>query len=233
MDFIQDHNAVLREHRICEDLSEQTAVRHVLHHGALAQTQTPFSRLFTTTTKYIAFPTRHGVVFASHLWRAVIEAYLVAHLSTQSALHLLGDPLGHRDGSHPAGLRDANFAIFAKACTETRGTRFGTTEQWPQPRPNLRQLLSRTCLMKVLRELRGFPAAGLTGDSQKSAVFDGQNQFVFVPIDGQLFGLVFFRVQPRRLGHNWQLVSLPVDTCEELNWQVNHAEHGVVGVWTS
>lgn len=39
VDFIQDHNAVLREFRICQDLSEQAAVCHVLHQRVLAQTQ--------------------------------------------------------------------------------------------------------------------------------------------------------------------------------------------------
>lgn len=39
VDFIQDYNTVLRKNRICQDLSEQAAVRHVLHLRALAQTQ--------------------------------------------------------------------------------------------------------------------------------------------------------------------------------------------------
>lgn len=36
VDLVQDDHAVLREHGICQDLSEQTAVRHVLHRRALA-----------------------------------------------------------------------------------------------------------------------------------------------------------------------------------------------------
>lgn len=36
--FIQDYNTVLRKYRVCQDLSEQAAVRHVLHHCVLVQT---------------------------------------------------------------------------------------------------------------------------------------------------------------------------------------------------
>lgn len=57
---------------------------------------------------------------ASHLRCAVIEAYLVANLSTQSALHLMGYPLGHCDGSHSAGLGDADFAIFTNTYTKKK-----------------------------------------------------------------------------------------------------------------
>ena len=39
VNFIQDYNTVLRQYRICQDLSEQTAVCHVLHHCVLVQTQ--------------------------------------------------------------------------------------------------------------------------------------------------------------------------------------------------
>lgn len=55
-------------------------------------------------------------------------------------------------------------------------------------------LIRLTCFMQILWELCGFPAASLTGDNQKRAVFDGLDQLCFVPIDGQLFGLVFFGV---------------------------------------
>lgn len=61
---------------------------------------------------------RGWVVSATHLWCAVIKAYLVANLSTQCALHLLGHPLGHCDGSHSAGLGDADFAIFTNTYTK-------------------------------------------------------------------------------------------------------------------
>lgn len=64
------------------------------------------------------------VLFASHLWCAVIKAHLVANLSTQSALHLLGYPLGHCDGSHPAGLGDADFAISTHTCNEKKREKF-------------------------------------------------------------------------------------------------------------
>lgn len=43
VDFIQDYNTVLRKYRISQDLPEQTAVCHVLHHRVLAQT---WSRLY-------------------------------------------------------------------------------------------------------------------------------------------------------------------------------------------
>lgn len=72
--------------------------------------------------KHTGFSSRGWVVFAPHLWCAVIEAHLVANLSTQSALHLLGYPLGHCDGSHSAGLGDADFAIFTNTYTKREGS---------------------------------------------------------------------------------------------------------------
>lgn len=58
--------------------------------------------------------------------------------------------------------------------------------------------------MQVLWELRGFPAASLAGNNQKSAAFNRLNQPGFVLIDRQLFGLVF-GVPSRWFGHNRQL----------------------------
>lgn len=43
MDFIQDNNTVLRQHWISQDLPQQTAVRHVLHHCVLVQKHTQLS----------------------------------------------------------------------------------------------------------------------------------------------------------------------------------------------
>ncbi len=123
VDFIQDYNTVVREHRICQDLPQQAAVCHVLHHRVLAQTQ-PHPHVFTHS-RTLGF-IQGMSLFASHLWCAVIEAYLVANLSTQSALHLLGDPLCHRDGSHPPRLRDSDFAIFTKTYTK----RIESGSQW-------------------------------------------------------------------------------------------------------
>lgn len=57
-------------------------------------------------------------ISVTHLRCEVIEAYLVANLSTQSALHLLGHPLCHCDGSHSAGLSDDDFSIFTNTYTK-------------------------------------------------------------------------------------------------------------------
>lgn len=59
-----------------------------------------------------------------YLWRAVIKADLIANFLSQSALHLLGYPLGHSDGCDPARLSDANFAIFTKTWKQQ------TDESW-------------------------------------------------------------------------------------------------------
>lgn len=61
--------------------------------------------------------------FVAHLWCAIIEADLVPNIPTQSACHLMGYPLGHCDGSHPAWLGDANFAIFTKTYQRKRQNR--------------------------------------------------------------------------------------------------------------
>lgn len=37
--------------------------------------------------------------------------------------------------------------------------------------------------MEILWKLRGFPAAGLAGDQQESAVFDRPDQLGFVPVN--------------------------------------------------
>lgn len=117
MDFIQDYNTVLRESRVGQDLPEQTAVCHVLHQRVLAQPQTHRHGI-----KFLQYSNvcRCWVRSVTHLRCAVVKANLVANLSTQSALHLLSDPLGHCDGSHPAGLGDANIAIFTKAYPKRR-----------------------------------------------------------------------------------------------------------------
>lgn len=81
---------------------------------------------------------------ASHLRCAVIEAYLVANLSTQSALHLMGYPLGHCDGSHTAGLGDADFAIFTNTYTKKKqGGEVGMRNQWSHLYPNLKPHITR------------------------------------------------------------------------------------------
>lgn len=41
MNFIQNDHTVVRKVRISQDLSEQTAIGHVLHHCVLSQAQTP------------------------------------------------------------------------------------------------------------------------------------------------------------------------------------------------
>lgn len=52
VDFIQDHNAVVWERRICQDLSEQTAVCHVLHHRVLPSQTVTGSTCGTLSNKF-------------------------------------------------------------------------------------------------------------------------------------------------------------------------------------
>lgn len=55
MDFIQNNNTVLRQQRIRQDLPEQAAVCHVLHHCVLTQRHSHTSKLKNILNKYIHF----------------------------------------------------------------------------------------------------------------------------------------------------------------------------------
>lgn len=122
------------------------------------------------------------LVFASHLWCAVIKAHLVANLSTQMALHLLCYSLGHCDSSHSARLGDADFAIFTETYTEWSRCGRNTVKgpyRYQKYITFLYQLgnitITATCLKKVLWKLCGFPASSLTDDNQEGATFDSLN----------------------------------------------------------
>lgn len=147
MNFIQNDHAVVRKVRVSQDLPEQTAICHILHHCVLSQTQRRTSILWKSClllcrrsslssqmcTMYTMLP--HCIfffffflncrifiicaaVFATHLWSIIIKTYLVADLFTKNTVHLLGYPLGHRNSSQSARDGDADFSIFTKTCTK-------------------------------------------------------------------------------------------------------------------
>lgn len=171
MNFIQYYDTVLGKRRICQDLSEQTAVGHVLHRRVLVQTCVSALTYNSTWRKWVIVCV--SPVRCSH--QSVLGIQPLFPECTSAPETPSGPPWWQPPGGAGWPQLYHVYKILSRQITHneshiyTGAVVFTRQQKLSQVFTNIFVFIfivkwQLTCFIQVLRKLCGFPASCFTGD---------------------------------------------------------------------